>query len=133
VSAIAERVAALAGQLTASGDLNDDRWRRALDAVPRHLFIPAVALAIPGNSETPYLVNREEAPETWWNAVYSDIAIVTQLDDGATDLAVGQGDYTCSSSAPGVLFEFLELLDLYDFDEVLEIGTGVRHEVARCK
>jgi protein-L-isoaspartate(D-aspartate) O-methyltransferase len=124
VSTVPERVAALAAQLAASGDLNSGRWHRALRDVPRHLFIPNLALAAPADSEIPYLINREEAPETWWNAVYSDTAIVTQLDDGATDLAVGTGDYTCSSSAPGVVIEFLELLDVYDFDEILEIGTG---------
>ncbi|MFC4584509.1 methyltransferase domain-containing protein [Sphaerisporangium corydalis] len=58
------------------------------------------------------------------DAVYSDAAIVTQLDDGATEIAEGKGDYTSSSSAPAVVAAALGLLDPYDGDEVLEIGTG---------
>ena len=123
MSAITDRVRVLVDQLTASGNLTDDRWRRAVNDTPRHLFIPNTALAAPF-AEDAYVINREAAPDAWWNAVYSNTAIVTQLDDGATDITTGKGDYTCSSSAPGILFDFLELLDPYDFDEVMEIGTG---------
>jgi protein-L-isoaspartate(D-aspartate) O-methyltransferase len=53
-----------------------------------------------------------------------DAAIVTQIDDGRTDIGEGKGEYTSSGSAPIVVAAELELLDPFDGDEVLEIGTG---------
>ncbi|WP_236700615.1 methyltransferase domain-containing protein [Allosalinactinospora lopnorensis] len=54
--------------------------------------------------------------------------IVTQIDDGATDLtektASQAASFTSSSSAPSNIFEFLDLLEPYSGDRVLEIGTG---------
>ncbi|MBB6475515.1 protein-L-isoaspartate(D-aspartate) O-methyltransferase [Sphaerisporangium rubeum] len=100
----------------------DDRWRGALHAVPRHLFIPDRAWC---DSEGPgHLIDRETDPDAWLDAVYSNTAIVTQLDDGATDIAEGKGDYTSSSSAPSAVAATLGLLKPYEGDEVLEIGTG---------
>ncbi|MEV6982254.1 methyltransferase domain-containing protein [Sphaerisporangium sp. NPDC051017] len=58
------------------------------------------------------------------DAAYADHPIITQLDDGATDIATGEGYYTSSLSAPGVVVDFLELLRPYEGDRVLEIGTG---------
>lgn len=116
--------ASLAECLMAGGYLADGRWRRALLAVPRHLFIPDVALAKPVGGGGAYLMDKAARPGEWWRAVYSDTAIVTQLDDGGTEVAAGAGDYTSSASAPSLVFGFLELLDPYPGDEVLEIGTG---------
>ncbi|MFC6082738.1 methyltransferase domain-containing protein [Sphaerisporangium aureirubrum] len=114
-----QRITALADQLVGLAD----RWRDAWHAVPRHLFIPDRAWCDadhgPGR-----LIDREADPEAWLDAVYSDAAIVTQLDDGTTDIAEGKGDFTSSSSAPGVVAKALGLLDPYDGDEILEIGTG---------
>mgnify|MGYP001420375044 CR=1 FL=1 len=90
---------------------------------PRHRFVPRLVLACPPG-EQPYLVDWATDPDRWWEVVYSNVALVTQLDDGATDLAAGSGDYTSSCSAPDVVFSFLELLDPYDHHRVLEIGTG---------
>jgi Protein-L-isoaspartate(D-aspartate) O-methyltransferase (PCMT) len=51
--------------------------------------------------------------------------IIAQLDDGAGDPGTGQGErYTSSSSAPGVVAQFFELLELDEHHRVLEIGTG---------
>ena len=114
-----EHIAALADQLT---DL-DDRWRGVFEAVPRHLFIPDRAWCDPYDGPG-HLIDRKTDPGTWMDAVYSDAAIITQLDDGATPIVAGKGDYTSSSSAPGVVAAALGMLDPYDGDEVLEIGTG---------
>ncbi|MGI5269851.1 hypothetical protein ACQEUU_11935 [Nonomuraea sp. CA-218870] len=91
--------------------------------VPRHLFIPPVALAGLGG-ENPRLIDREADPRGWWDAVYSDNPIITQLDDGATDIGTAPGDSTSSCSAPGIVAQFLELLDPEPGTQVLEIGTG---------
>lgn len=122
---LAGRIERLADRLTADGDLRDKRWRAALHAVPRHLFVPDVALA--NSNESPgvkYPVNRGEDPETWWNAVYSDTVLITQLDDGAGELTTGAGLATSSNSAPRPVISLLEQLRLRDHDQVLEIGTG---------
>ncbi|MFC5816927.1 methyltransferase domain-containing protein [Nonomuraea harbinensis] len=101
----------------------DKRIADAMRAVPRHLFIPSVALTCPPD-EPVRIIDREADPEDWWDAVYSDNSIVTQLDDGATDIRTGSGDYTSSCSAPGIVAMFLELLDPEPGTRVLEIGTG---------
>jgi protein-L-isoaspartate O-methyltransferase len=109
----------LADQVTGS----DERWRQAFHAVPRHLFVSDRAWCHPDDG-TGYLIDREADPDTWANAVYSDAAIITQLDDGETDIARGAGEYTSSCSKPSVVVSGLDLLDAFDGDEVLEIGTG---------
>ncbi|MEU4226935.1 methyltransferase domain-containing protein [Nonomuraea sp. NPDC026600] len=116
---IGERITALTDRLT---DL-DDKWRDAFHAVPRHLFIPDKAWCHPDDGPG-FLIDRTADPEMWLDVAYSNASIVTQIDDGATDLERGQGDYTSSTSAPGVVAAELKLLDPYDGDEVLEIGTG---------
>ncbi|MEW9532747.1 methyltransferase domain-containing protein [Microbispora sp. NPDC049125] len=115
-----ERAARLADRLPVA----DERWREAMRAVPRHLFIPDQAWCLPGDGSPGYPIDRGGEPERWLDAVYSAAAIITQVDDGATDVAEGGGDYTSSSSMPEIVAAELELLDPYDGDEVLEIGTG---------
>jgi protein-L-isoaspartate(D-aspartate) O-methyltransferase len=120
-------VETLIGSLGGNGTLTAERWRDALRAVPRHLFLPARALAVPdvpGGAKA-YPIDRETRPDEWWAAVYSDTSVITQIDDGAGDPATGEGErYTSSSSAPGVVCQFLELLDPLDGHRVLEVGTG---------
>ncbi|QVQ50773.1 methyltransferase domain-containing protein [Spiractinospora alimapuensis] len=94
----------------------DDAWRRALEAAPRHLFVPRVAA-------TDQLLDRDRDPDAWWAAVAGDTAIVTQVDDGRSDLSVA-GSPSSSTTLPSLVFEFLRLLDPYVGDRVLEIGTG---------
>ncbi|TLP64067.1 methyltransferase domain-containing protein [Microbispora triticiradicis] len=117
------RIDALADALAANGELTDEGWRAALHAVPRHLFVPAVAWAEP-YAGPGYRIDRDTDPDAWWDAVYADHPIITQLDDGATEVGGGEGVYSSSLSAPGVVVDFLELLSPYAGDRVLEIGTG---------
>ncbi|MEU0521450.1 methyltransferase domain-containing protein [Streptosporangium sp. NPDC006007] len=116
---IGERVTALTNQMTNL----DDRWRDVFHAVPRHLFIPDRAWCHPDDGPG-YLIDRTADPETWMDVAYSNTSIVTQINDGAADIGRGKGDYTSSASAPSVVAAGLKLLDPYDGDEVLEIGTG---------
>src|SRR5216683_1115087 len=122
---LADLIERLADQLKDAGDLTDARWRRALQEVPRNLFVPDVVLADP-NDQLPdeYLVDRAADPERWWAAVYSDTVLVTQVDDGRGDISVGQGSASSSNSAPGSVFSMLEQLWVHDHHRVLEIGTG---------
>jgi hypothetical protein len=103
----------LADALTASGALTDQEWRRPMHAVPRHLFIPERGYAMPNSylqGPPAHTIDRTTDPDGWWTAVYSDMSIITQRDDGAGDPASAQGSASSSNSAPGVVFPFLELL-----------------------
>jgi protein-L-isoaspartate O-methyltransferase len=122
---VADSIEALAADLTARGLLTQARWRDALRAAPRHLFAPDRAWAHPDAPEaTGHPIDRERAPEAWWEAVYSDSSIVLQVEDGRGDTVSGQGESSSSLSAPGVVVPFLELLAPGDHHSVLEIGTG---------
>ncbi|GAA3203986.1 protein-L-isoaspartate(D-aspartate) O-methyltransferase [Nonomuraea helvata] len=114
---------AMVNALASNGELTDEAWRAALLAVPRHLFVPAVAWAAPDDAPG-YLIDRASNPDAWLKAAYADHAIITQFDDGATEISKGPGRYTSSLSAPGVVLDFLELLGADTNDRVLEIGTG---------
>lgn len=120
---IGRRIDALADRLAATGDLTDPRWRDAMHAAPRHLFVPDVAWATPYDGDG-YRIDRAASPDAWMAAAYANHPIIIQLADGAADVGTGQGAYTSSLSAPDVVMAFLHLLDPYDGDRVLEIGTG---------
>jgi protein-L-isoaspartate O-methyltransferase len=76
------------------------------------------------NEAEPHRIDREHNPDAWWDAVYRDAPIITQLDGGATDAGTGEGDHTSSCSAPSTVASLLELADLDQGHRVLEIGTG---------
>ncbi|MEV0617203.1 methyltransferase domain-containing protein [Nonomuraea sp. NPDC050404] len=97
--------------------------RAAMRAVPREEFVPARGLAV-FEDGGPRLIDREQARADWLSTVYSDTSIVTQLDDGATELSKGVGDYTSSASAPSTVASLLHRLDVEAGHHVLEVGTG---------
>jgi protein-L-isoaspartate O-methyltransferase len=115
----------LAAALAGRGLLTDPAWRTALREVPRELFVPDTAWAVPDDPALAgFRIDRQRDPAGWMSAVYSDTSIVTQADDGAADPAAGSGLFSSSVSAPGVVIPFLELLSPRPGDRVLEIGTG---------
>jgi protein-L-isoaspartate O-methyltransferase len=116
--------ARLASALAGRGLLTDPSWRAALCEVPRELFVPDTAWAVPDDGRAGFRIDRQRDPAGWMSAVYSDTSIVTQADDGAGDPAAGSGLFSSSVSAPGVVIPFLELLSPRPGDRVLEIGTG---------
>lgn len=122
-SEVSERIDALADTLTRQGDLTDSAWRRALHAVPRHLFVPEVAWATPNNGDG-YRIDRNADQAAWMDAAYGNHPVIIQINDGSTDVGEGEGDWTSSLSAPDVVMAFLHLLNPYPGDRVLEIGTG---------
>ena len=115
---VGQRIDRLADQLAATGALTKPHWRAALHAVPRHLFVPRVSWA------NDAVADRAASPQGWLDVVYSDVPLVTQLDDGGADGRSGEGLYTSSCSAPGAVIDTLERLGPDPGDRVLEIGTG---------
>ncbi|MGW7292523.1 methyltransferase domain-containing protein [Streptomyces xiamenensis] len=95
--------------------------------VPRHAFIPERAFATPWGGKG-HWIDRIADPDLWWKSVYSNSSIVTQIDDGKTELTPETirktHNFTCSSSAPSLVFSFLLLLNPRRGDTILEIGTG---------
>ncbi|MFD5507264.1 protein-L-isoaspartate(D-aspartate) O-methyltransferase [Streptomyces sp. NPDC127051] len=114
----------LASALVAAGALEPD-WLPAYRAVPRDMFVPDRIW--PGTSEGTRqnpLVDRAKDPDAWLRAVYSDIPLTTQWDDGnhAGD-ELGKTP-SSSSSQPRMVFSMLADLDVGEGHRVLEIGTG---------
>src|SRR5258708_17230774 len=118
----------LSSRRAASGCLTDRRWRHVLHTVPRHFFAPRRATAVPGSCDSPpeRVIDLDADPAGRWDAVYSDMAIITQRDDGTRDPAGGEGLATCSFSAPGVGASSLVLLNLCPRARDLEVSTAPR-------
>ncbi len=93
-------------------------WENSVASVRRELFLPE---AIEVGDE---LISRTVTPQRWLEAVYSDVSITTQVNDGRPS---GPDEYrlpTSSSSQPSVMMEALALLDVQPTDRVLELGAG---------
>ncbi|MBF9066760.1 methyltransferase domain-containing protein [Streptacidiphilus fuscans] len=114
----------LASALMASGSLTTD-WLPSYQAVPREEFVPdRIWPGVADGTRQNPLVHRNVDPQAWLEAVYSDIPLTTQWDDGNH-----QGDGlgtapTSSSSMPTMVFSMLADLDADAGMRVLEIGTG---------
>ncbi|WP_372405647.1 methyltransferase domain-containing protein [Streptomyces luteireticuli] len=108
--------AALAQQLTDQGDIQSDAWRRVVEDVPRHPFVPLFYRQVGADWEevTP------RHPE-YLDAVYSNRALTTQVTDGTP---------TSSSSEPGLMLQMLEALDVTEDHRVCEIATGTGYNAA---
>ncbi len=114
----------LASALKASGALTSD-WLPTFHAVPRELFIPdRIWPGIADGTKQNPLVSRAAEPKAWQQAVYSDVPLTTQWDDGEHH---GDGLGTTPSSSnsmPTMVFEMLQDLDVHAGATALEIGTG---------
>ncbi|WP_034482686.1 methyltransferase domain-containing protein [Actinomadura oligospora] len=130
----------LVDQLVREGHLRSGHWGAMLREVPRDHFVPDRAWCLPDTPDgAPHAIDRALKADRWLDAVYSDSAIITQVDDGAGDPADGKGRPTSSLSAPGVAIGFLELLGPQPGERILEIGTGtgwtaaaLTHRVGSC-
>lgn len=103
---------------------DDPRWRQAISDVPRHLFAPGQAWAMPtlgSDQEIDSAIDRS----AWLAHVYEpDTAIIIQCDNGDAPAGQPGGVPTSSLSMPRIVAAFLELLDVSETSTVLEVGTG---------
>ena len=106
-------------------------WAPAYDAVPRELFLPGVMWPSVGGERI--VVSRADDPEEWQRWADANVPITTQWDDGHHAGSERGELATSSSSMPSLVFSMFSALSMTDGAKVLEIGTGVRHEVAHCK
>jgi methyltransferase of ATP-grasp peptide maturase system len=114
----------LPAELEAAGVLAPE-WRKAVEAAPRHLFIPpTIWVSRPGHRGW-YPLARQDDSAAWWGLVNRDGYIVTQVDDDRPAEPGVVGEYsTSSASQPSLVLRMLAELDLEPGMRVLEVGTG---------
>lgn len=124
----------LADRLEETGDLRSPEWRRAVDTVPRHLFVPRYYEYGPDRWSLTDPVVDPGAYDRWLAAVYSDETLVTQIDGaplGDRDVMGRPAAYpTSSSTRPSLMLRMLEALNLDAGTRVLEVGTGTGYNAA---
>ncbi|MDI3409295.1 methyltransferase domain-containing protein [Streptomyces cavernicola] len=107
--------------------------RAAFRTIERTDFVPDRIWLITADDEGTYpLVDRAGDESAWLAAVWDPHrSVAIQLDDG--DVAAtgpASGDFTSSVSAPDIVFEKLNHLDLEPGHRVLEIGLGSGYHTA---
>ncbi|GAB2807795.1 methyltransferase domain-containing protein [Streptomyces daliensis] len=99
-------------------------WEESVTTVRRELFLPDTI-------ETPHgTVSRDASPDVWLTAVYGDLPLTTQVNDGRP---TEDGEYrlpTSSSSMPSMMLEMLDLLQVADGHRVLDVGAGTGLQAA---
>ncbi|MGW1073531.1 ATP-grasp peptide maturase system methyltransferase [Streptomyces sp. NPDC002537] len=123
----------------AEGDvLTDPGWRTAVEAVPRHRFVPGFYLPADerdGQGLTVWEpVTAELDHGRWLAAAYSDTTLVTQFDGDEPDWKQPTvrhgGAPTSSSTLPSLVVRMWADADVREGHAVLEIGTGTGYSTA---
>lgn len=126
----------LASQLRETGDLRSAAWGRAVESVPRHLFVPEFfrMADTPGGKVWEPVSAASTGADRWLSLAYQNETLVTQLDGhirpADTDSPVPLTSPTSSSTLPGLVVAMLEDLDVDSDSAVLEIGTGTGYSTA---
>jgi methyltransferase of ATP-grasp peptide maturase system len=126
----------LADQLEEGGRLRSHEWRSAVEAAPRHVFVPRFYREIdaPGVTTWEPVTQETVGREEWLRLVYTDATWVTQFDgrdiDWADPKPISNAVPTSSSTLPSLVVRMLEDLDAHEGMKVLEIGTGTGYSTA---
>ncbi|GAA0348088.1 methyltransferase domain-containing protein [Streptomyces blastmyceticus] len=99
-------------------------WADSVAEVPRELFLPGV---IEADDRT---IDRTHTPKRWAWAVYADLPLITQINEGQD---LGEDAYqrpTSSSSMPTIMLQMLDLLDTREGQRVFEAGAGTGYNAA---
>ncbi|MGW0801923.1 methyltransferase domain-containing protein [Nonomuraea sp. NPDC002799] len=102
----------------------------ALRSLPRHLFIPARGRAVIGAKQRVAWIDRQSDPAHWWDVVYQDSVIVTQVADGRREVTPEGTGSSSSASAPSTVADLLGWLNAEPGQRVLEVGTGTGYTAA---
>ncbi|MDT0385961.1 ATP-grasp peptide maturase system methyltransferase [Streptomyces dubilierae] len=129
---------AMAKALTEDGVLTDPGWRAAVEAVPRHRFVPAFYLPADQRDRQGLTVWEPVTTELdygrWPGAAYSDTTLITQFDGDEPDWKAPQvrhgGAPTSSSTLPSLVVRMWTDADVQEGHTVLEIGTGTGYSTA---
>ncbi|MFF0594238.1 ATP-grasp peptide maturase system methyltransferase [Streptomyces antibioticus] len=129
---------AMTTALATKGVLADPAWRRAVETVPRHRFVPGFYLSADergGQGMTLWEpVTAELDPGRWLAAAYSDSTLITQFDGEEVDwkqpVVRHGGAPTSSSTLPSLVLRMWADADITDGHTVLEIGTGTGYSTA---
>jgi len=108
-------------------------WRKALEEVPRELFVGDAVLLRTDRGDLWAAARRTGMSEDDWLAlVYTDETWVTQVDgvlaEDAADTVTGSP--SSSSTTPSLVVRMLEAAGISEGDRVLEIGTGTGYSTA---
>ncbi|MFC8075167.1 ATP-grasp peptide maturase system methyltransferase [Streptomyces sp. NPDC057307] len=129
---------AMAKALAQDGVLADPAWRRAVETVPRHRFVPGFYLPA-GERDGQGLTVWEPVTAAldhgrWLAAAYSDTTLITQFDGDEPDWthpAVRHGGApTSSSTLPSLVVRMWADAEITEGQTVLEIGTGTGYSTA---
>ena len=128
----------LAKALARNGVLVDPAWRAAVEAVPRHRFVPGFYLPADERDEQGLTVWEPVTAELdhgrWLAAAYTDTTLITQFDGHETDWKQPTvrhgGAPTSSSTLPSLVLRMWADADLHEGHTVLEVGTGTGYSTA---
>jgi methyltransferase of ATP-grasp peptide maturase system len=129
---------AMAKILAEDGGLSDPPWREAVQAVPRHRFVPGFYLPADERDAHGLTVWEPVTAELdygrWLAAAYSDTTLITQFDGDEPDWKNPQvrhgGAPTSSSTLPSLVLQMWADADVQEGHTVLEIGTGTGYSTA---
>ncbi|WP_017582493.1 ATP-grasp peptide maturase system methyltransferase [Nocardiopsis valliformis] len=130
----------LVRDLTEQGYLPDQHWRKAFEAVPRHVFVPGFYLRSEDQPTDPAgvpvwePVTERTDPERWLSAAYSDQTLITQFDGQEPDWTNPEvrhgGVFSSSATLPSLVATMWDDAQIADGHRVLEIGTGTGYSTA---
>ncbi|MEV7774431.1 methyltransferase domain-containing protein [Kitasatospora sp. NPDC086791] len=121
----------LASEIDRGSAVLSSRTAEAFLNTARHPFVP-VFYRNTGSTYVPWRITDGNHDE-WLRQVYSNQALVTEVDGVLADDAepAGQtGAATSSSTMPRLMADMLDALDIRTGDRVLEIGTGTGYNAA---
>ncbi|MER5396084.1 methyltransferase domain-containing protein [Streptomyces sp. NPDC002599] len=118
--------------------LADPSWKEAVEAVPRHRFVPGFYLPADERDGQGLTIWEPVTAELdygrWLAAAYSDTTLITQFDGDEPDWkqpAVRHGGApTSSSTLPSLVLRMWADADVQEGHTVLEIGTGTGYSTA---
>jgi methyltransferase of ATP-grasp peptide maturase system len=128
----------LAQALAERGVLDDPMWRKAVETVPRHRFVPGFYLPADQPSTEGLTVWEPVTAASdygrWLGAAYTDTTLITQFDGDEPDwdhpAPRDGGAPTSSSTLPSLVMRMWADSDLRDGHTVLEVGTGTGYSTA---